>query len=216
MPHASALPHVALPLPLRAPPHLLPRHPSLLACARPCSKKKRRGRLSDAEGKAMVENVLATMEAAAEEDLKQYEQGGALRVCVCLWVDGWGKQRQAGGFGACAPGCSSAAAWRLLLGAAKCASTRVAGAPAVFKLKVLSKVEDVLSTKLLHSELLDAGLLGGACRGGGVTVLLWQQLQPPCCCRRRAFVCRGARAWRSCPWPSVARSGPSGSLRCLR
>lgn len=32
--------------------------------------------------------------------------------------------------------------------------------PAVYKLRLLSKVVDVLSTKRLHSELLDAGLLG--------------------------------------------------------
>lgn len=29
------------------------------------------------------------------------------------------------------------------------------------KLRLLSRVQDVLSTKRLHSELLDAGLLGG-------------------------------------------------------
>ncbi|KAL4853818.1 hypothetical protein ACK3TF_005298 [Chlorella vulgaris] len=34
------------------------------------------------------------------------------------------------------------------------------GRPAVYKLRQLAKVQDVLSTKRLHSELLDAGLLG--------------------------------------------------------
>lgn len=35
------------------------------------------------------------------------------------------------------------------------------GKPAVEKLKLLPRVRDVLSTKRLHSELLDAGVLGG-------------------------------------------------------
>lgn len=39
-----------------------------------------------------------------------------------------------------------------------------AGKPAVNKLLMLPKVEAMLSTKRLHSELLDGGLLGG-CAG---------------------------------------------------
>ena len=40
---------------------------------------------------------------------------------------------------------------------------RSAGKPAVHKLRLLSQVQDVLSTKRLLGNLLDAGLLGGAC-----------------------------------------------------
>ncbi|EFN50726.1 hypothetical protein CHLNCDRAFT_142536 [Chlorella variabilis] len=72
------------------------------------NKKKKKEGMSDIEAKALVENMLSTMEVAAEEDQKEYENGR----------------------------------------------------PAVFKLRLLSKVEDVLSTKRLHNELLDAGLLG--------------------------------------------------------
>lgn len=40
------------------------------------------------------------------------------------------------------------------------------------KLKLLAQVQDVLSTKCLHSELLDSGVLGGERRGAeGVAVL---------------------------------------------
>ena len=50
----------------------------------------------------------------------------------------------------------------------------VAGRPAVHKLRLLSRVEDVLSTKRLHNELLDAGLLGGGWLPGyGVVGQCW-------------------------------------------
>jgi hypothetical protein len=60
----------------------------------------------------------------------------------------------------------------------------------VFKLRVLSKVEEVLSTKRLHSELLDAGLLGGE---GGAGVWQGAGVEPSLPCDCRALWSRAAR-----------------------
>lgn len=46
-----------------------------------------------------------------------------------------------------------------------------AGQPAIHKLKLLPLVEEVLTTKRLHSDLLDAGLLGGERVNGANTML---------------------------------------------
>lgn len=69
----------------------------------------------------------------------------------------------------------------------------------MFKLRLLSKVEDVLSTKRLHNELLDAGLLGGACHAGmpppGFAVPRWgsgclSPLLPSLGCLHLLVVCQ--------------------------
>ena len=62
------------------------------------------------------------------------------------------------------------------------------GRPAVYKLRKLAKVEDVLSNKRLHNELLDAGVLGGKCRG------------PLGVCSTRDCMQRPPRVGASAPW----------------
>lgn len=61
--------------------------------------------------------------------------------------------------------------WHPNLHLAPCPSLLPTGRPAVHKLKLLPLVEEVLTTKRLHSDLLDAGLLGGE-RVKGVSMML--------------------------------------------
>ena len=91
-----------------------------------------------AEIRARVDNLLAEMEVAVEEDMVNYEQGARAAACA---------RRQL----------------QLLLLVPTLAPpppSRGAGRPAIHKLQMLGRVEEALADKRLHTDLLDGGLLG--------------------------------------------------------
>ena len=172
--------------------------PALPLLPHPCSKRKKKEGMSEGEAKAVVEGLLAMMEVAVEEDHKQYEQG-AVRVLHRLWLCNevvccrW--PQRGGAWPRYARSHSPNPACLPLV---HTTTNNAAGRPAVHKLRLLSRVEDVLSTKRLHNELLDAGLLGGGC-GLGLVPLGCAYFsaalacpRPPCK-RTTRTVCRSAQ-----------------------
>lgn len=127
-------------------------------------KKKRDGSLPAHEAKAIVDGLLSAMEVAAEDDMRAYEDGAQSAAAAASSSSS--SSGREGGLQKSVPlrlprSSRRSSPSSLLPTPTPNPTPTPAGKPAVAKLRLLKRVRDVLSTKRLHGELLDGGVLGG-------------------------------------------------------